>query len=388
MSRGADLPSALRALIDAATSVVRASSSGRVMEARLGHVLDLDAVHPRARTTIEEALARTTEPLSAKDVERICKDAWGSAPGKVLDDFDPEPIAVRPSAQVHKGELDGAAVAIKVRRPGLARSARNDLSLIDSIAPALGRVLSSADTGKLLRELRERIGDELDLETEASGQRQAGRALKRMESVRVPAVHGDLCNEDVMVSELLQGPTLLEAKPDDPGHVARTLLAAHLTLWREAGIAPTDPRPAHVILCPDGTLGLLGLGLQARIEPARLDAIALALTAMRAGDEARFEQAVTALQILPPGEAAPVLPLIRGVLGELIAGPAKLDAPALERLADRGIDALGELMPLAARVTPTASDLWPLRGLAQLAVVLARLGATEDWVEQTAVMAT
>jgi hypothetical protein len=43
------------------------------------------------------------------------------------------------------------------------------------------------------------------------------------------------------------------------------------------------------------------------------------------------------------------------------------------------VAALPDALPLTARLTAARSDLGPLRMLAQLAALLGRLGATEDW---------
>jgi hypothetical protein len=382
MSRGADVPPVLRTLLDAGATVLRASSAGRVAVARLGSALDAGELDPAARRRLDEALAQTCVPLDRRTVERELREAWDERPAAVLDELDPEPLAIRPAAQVHRGVLDGAPVAVKVRRPGLERAARGDLGLLDGLAPALGRLLGAADAGAVLREARERVLDELDLEHEAAGQRQVGRALRGMPGVRVPAVHTALCAPGVMVSELLEGPALDApgAGVPDPAGLARTLLRVHLGLGRRAGIAPADPRPGHVLLGPDGTVGLLGLGVHAPVDRGREDALLAALRALRAGDAAAFDAAVARLVLLGAGEGAAVMPLVAGVLGELVAGPARLDAAALAALADRAARALDELVPLAGRVTLALGDLWPLRGLVQLAALLARLGLEEDWV--------
>ena len=44
------------------------------------------------------------------------------------------PDAVEAHAQTHRAVLDGAPVRVKVGRPGLAASARSDLSLLDLMA--------------------------------------------------------------------------------------------------------------------------------------------------------------------------------------------------------------------------------------------------------------
>ena len=67
-------------------------------------------------------MPRAATPIAFKEVERILRErAWGQfARQGALMTSSEEPLAVTPAAQVHRAELDGAAVAVKVRRPGLA----------------------------------------------------------------------------------------------------------------------------------------------------------------------------------------------------------------------------------------------------------------------------
>ena len=150
---------------------------------------------------LDAARDAACEPLDARTVERALKDAWGRAPAKVLDDFDPEPLAVRAAAQTHRGVADGAPVAIRVRRPGLDRAVRADLALLDALAAPLRTALPKADTRALLRSVREQTLDELDFEHEASTHRRVARVLRDVEGLVVPPVHGELCAEAVFVAE-------------------------------------------------------------------------------------------------------------------------------------------------------------------------------------------
>lgn len=380
MSR--EVPGALNALLEAAGSLVRTSSSGRVALARAAPVVPADALPPELsglHPRLAEARERALEPIPAEQVRKLLKDAWGRRPEKVLDDLSDEPLAVTPASQVHRGELDGEAVAVKVQRPGLAGAVRNDLSLLDALAAPLGAVLPAADARALLREAREAALDELDLEHEASQQRQARRALRDTAGVVVPASHTELAGEGVNVSELLDGPTLEQTEPDDPKEVARALVAAHVDAWRRAGLVLTDPRPGHVVLLGGGTIGLLGTGVARVVPRERAEPAVSALAALRDGDESGFARTVRELGVLDGNANGDAYALAREILGHVLEAPARLDGPALATAGTLAIERLGHLMAIAAAATPGPHDLAPLRMLGQLAAVLSRLGVTEDW---------
>ena len=378
-----EMPSALRALLEAGGALVRRSASGRVALGRLAALVPPDAVPPaladRYPAELEAARAAAATPIAFKDVEKALKSAWGRPPAKVLDALEREPAAVTPSAQVHRGERDGEAVAVKVLRPGLASAVRNDLALLDVLAGPLGAVFGAMDAGAILREARETALDELDLEHEASTQRQARRTLRAVDGLVVPAPDLELSASGVLVSAWLEGPTLAEAQPGDPAAVARTLVAAHVAAAR-GGLALTDPRPGHVVLLDAGGVGLLGTGLARPVDKARVAAALDALVAFRAGDQDGFAAIVAGrLGLLPEGDAIKASALAAVLTGDLLTGEARLDGPALATVAARAFDHLGAALSLAATVTPHPTDLGVARSVGQLASVLSRLRATEDW---------
>jgi hypothetical protein len=376
------LPPALRSLLEAGGALVRRSSSGRVALGR-GAALVADDAVPAALAKLpaelEAARVAAATPLAFKDVEKVLKNAWGKAPGKVLDDLHREPVAVTPSAQVHRAERDGAPIAVKILRPGLAAAVRNDLALLDVLATPLKQVFGAMDAGAILREVRESALDELDLEHEASTQRQTRRALRDVPGLVVPVPDLELSSEAVLVSEWLEGPTLHEAEPGDPADVARTLVAAHVAAAR-AGLILTDPRPSHVVLLDAGGVGLLGAGVARPVAKERVAAGLDALVAWRAGDQDGFAAIVAdRLQLLPTADAVKASGLAAVLLDGLLSGEARLDGPAVAGVIRRALEHLTAGLSLAATVTPHPHDLAVARSIGQLASVLARLGATEDW---------
>jgi hypothetical protein len=156
-------------------------------------------------------------------------------------------------------------------------------------------------------------------------------------------------------------------------------VAAHVTAAR-AGLVLTDPRPGHVVLMAEGQVGLLGTGLARPVARDRTAVALEALVAWRAGDQDGFATIVAdRLGLLPTTDAIKAYGLAAIVLGDILNGPATLDGPTLAAIAERGLDHLTAALQLAATVTPHPHDLAVLRSVGQLAAVLARLGATEDW---------
>jgi predicted unusual protein kinase regulating ubiquinone biosynthesis (AarF/ABC1/UbiB family) len=371
-------------LVQVGLRLARSAPSGRLLLARIADTIDPEWIpQPWGKTVAGELTAareRAAEALDFDRVEAVLRDAWDArAALDELDDLDPTPAAITPAAQVHRGVLDGAPVAVKVLRPGLRATVRQDLGLVEGMLAPLGAAFPSVDPAAIVREFRERILDELDLEHEATAMRRFHRALRSHPYLSVPAPVTRLAHENVLVSEWVDGVPLTQAP--DLGEACSRLVTFVIGAAR-FGFIHADPDPRDVLVRPDGRLAILDFGATRAVERDRLDRGAAALEAFVAEDAAAFGAATAALGVLPAEHAPTVLRLAREVLGEF-AGPepVRLDSDAVlvlrDRL-DRQPDTVAELL-LAGSMPP--EDLWSARGTAQLFSTIARVGATGPWRE-------
>jgi predicted unusual protein kinase regulating ubiquinone biosynthesis (AarF/ABC1/UbiB family) len=379
------IPGPVRALLEASELLVSNSSSARVSIARLDGVVDPAGLPAFVRDEIGAGIARavtsTHTPMSRGDVDAALRAAWGRPPGKVLDSFDADPIAVRSHAQVHRAELDGAAVALKVARPGVAGLMRADLTLLTTLAGPIGSAFPGIDPAAMLGEVRERVLDELDLEFEGEAQRNTARRARAFAGLRVAKVDRELSTEGVLVSEFVDAPTLESAgPPEDPGELARTLVRFYGGAVRGLGGVLANPRAGDIALAPGGGVVLLGASAFRAADRARVDAALDALQALRDADEDAFATAVAdRLGVLPDATARSAFALTRELFAAELEGPWRLDHAALAELAERALERLPDLYAIATAGTLEPGDLWPGRMVGQLGALLARLGATEDW---------
>ncbi len=371
------------ALIQVGLRLARTAPSGRVLLARAALSIEPEWIpRPWGETIVAEleaALRDAREPIPFKEIERALRSAWGSKPTQELDSLEPDPVAVTPSSQVHRGELDGSPVAVKVLRPGLAASVRQDLALLEGIVSPLGAAFPAVDPSAVIREFRERILDELDLEHEATSQRHFHRALRGHPHLVVPAPVTRLAHEAVLVSEWVDGVPLWEAP--DPDLAAARLVAFVVGAVRN-GFAHADPHPDDVLVLSDGRLAILDFGATREVTSERFAAVAEAVEAFVADDADAFGAATERLGALPAAHAQTAIDLARAALGELAGeAPTRLDSAAVIAARDRARDQPRALSELIAAGSLPPEDMWPARGIAQLFGSIARVGATGPWRE-------
>jgi ubiquinone biosynthesis protein len=163
-------------------------------------------------TDIADELARLQDrvPPFPDDVARaIVEKAFGQPLGAIFASFDAAPVASASIAQVHFAVLkDGREVAVKVLRPGMLEAIDDDVEVMRQVARVVERW--SAD-GKRLKprqvvaEFDKYLHDELDLVREAANAAQLRRNMQSLGLVLVPEMVWELCTQDVIVMERMDG---------------------------------------------------------------------------------------------------------------------------------------------------------------------------------------
>jgi predicted unusual protein kinase regulating ubiquinone biosynthesis (AarF/ABC1/UbiB family) len=273
-------------------------------------------------------------------------------------------------------------VAVKLLRPGLTGSVRQDLALLESLLAPLSAAFPALDAAALVRQVRRHVLDELDLEHEAESLRRFHRALRRHESFVVPRPITRLAHEGVLVEQWIDGTPLASAGPSEADAACRLLVRFVAGGLRE-GMVHADPDPRDVLVLDAGRIAILDFGAVAEPESARVDALVGLVEAFASGDEAAVADALEQLGSLPRELAGDASELARGVLGEFAEDAAlRLDGDAVIRLRDRMIGRPRELAGLLPAGSIAPQDLWPARALGQLFSTIARVGATGNWREE------
>jgi predicted unusual protein kinase regulating ubiquinone biosynthesis (AarF/ABC1/UbiB family) len=250
-----------------------------------------------------DSLARlqdSLDPFPAEVARSTIEEELGVRISRVFSEFEDVPLAAASLGQVHAAVLrDGRAVVVKVQRPGVRRQVFDDLEMLEKVAERLerhteqGRAFAVTD---LLGQFRRSLLDELDYRQEAANLDRLGEIVRRQPHLVVPAPYEDFTTSRVLTMDRVFGKKVTElsglARLDIDGSLlARELFEAYLDQILVHGFFHADPHPGNVLLLPDGRLGLVDLGMVARVAPElreRLVQLLLAVGGRRGEEVARI----------------------------------------------------------------------------------------------------
>jgi predicted unusual protein kinase regulating ubiquinone biosynthesis (AarF/ABC1/UbiB family) len=255
--------------------------------------VDLGVVPRHARPEFQRKLAalRNAAPQVSYDrMMRVLDDELGRPRNAVFENFDELPIGVASIGQVYRARLiDGRDVAVKVQYPGVAAAVRADMKNLALLMRLVRRALPGVDTDSLAREIRLRIGEELDYTLEAHNQHAFAQAFSGHPFVIVPDAIEELSSPRVLVSEYVEGAGFEELKAAPPevrnrvGEVIYRFFCG--TLYRRCEFSG-DPHPGNFLLQEDGRVAFFDFGLFKRMDR---ESVEFELDCQRAAAEGRAD---------------------------------------------------------------------------------------------------
>jgi predicted unusual protein kinase regulating ubiquinone biosynthesis (AarF/ABC1/UbiB family) len=231
---------------------------------------------PPAYMSALERMQDDVAPVPVEAVRAVIESELGARIATLFGSFDDKPLAAGSVAQVHAATLrDGRPVVVKVQRPHIAETLREDLRILERLAGAadrmteMGRRYGFVD---LVGELRHSLAKEIDFELEADNLRRFAINLKPYSRLYVPQPLEDFTTCRVLTMDRVRGIKVTHVPPlrriEHPMSTeASELMRAYLDQVFVHGLVHADPHPGNVLLMDDQRLALFDLGMVARLSP-------------------------------------------------------------------------------------------------------------------------
>ncbi len=206
-------------------------------------------------------------PINRALIRKIIKQELGAYPEKLFDKFNLKAFASASLGQVHKAELRGEELAVKVQYPGIAKSIQSDMTIIKF---ALKRFSKGAKVEHIVEELSDRLSEELDYLNEAKNSQKFLKA-NRSSDIVIPKVIKELSSKKVLTTEFLDGLTFKEFLAANPSQKQRDRYAQLIfdnffdSLYGIKTIH-ADPNPGNFLFLQDGRLGIIDFGCTKKVD--------------------------------------------------------------------------------------------------------------------------
>ncbi|MBC6427860.1 MAG: 2-polyprenylphenol 6-hydroxylase [Cellvibrionales bacterium] len=196
-------------------------------------------------------------PFASAEFRRLLEAGLGGKIEQLFAQLDEQPLASASLAQVHGARLpDGAAVAVKVIRPGVEKIIERDLRLLQTLAALLDRL---GPDGRRLRapeiitDYRHTVTHELNLRYEAANAQKLRDNFRDNPLNYTPKVHWDYVRENILVSERIDGIPVtdiatIEAHGIDLKQLAETGVRIFFTQVFEHNFFHADMHPGNIFV--------------------------------------------------------------------------------------------------------------------------------------------
>lgn len=385
------------------------SMKGAAMKAgQLLSYLDLPmdertAARYRGRLAALQDSARQSDPAT---VAAVLADQYGAPAEDVFAAWTPTPFAVASIGQVHRARLDdGTPVAVKVQHPGIAEATIADFANLELLIPLVRAVNPRLEPGPLLDEVRARLDEELDYQTEARFQQAFVDRYAGHPFIRVPRVHHDWCRPRVLVTDLVDGfpfgrvaATADRATRDRYGETIFRFVFGSLYRFR---VFNADPHPGNylfgarhrphspdaavpgdVTFTGDGTVTFIDFGSCKTFTRADRDRLHAVHRAVRADDADRLADAMRGAGLLGDGfdgDIGIVRDWFRLMHRPMRGGPFTYTPAYARAVAAASLDPDAGYVETLRQLQMPAEYLMLNRIQFGLTSLLARLEPTADW---------
>jgi predicted unusual protein kinase regulating ubiquinone biosynthesis (AarF/ABC1/UbiB family) len=338
---------------------------------------DIAAPYRAALTKLQDA----APPMPAATVHKVLAGGLGEDWQAKFTEWDDKPAAAASIGQVHKAVWhDGREVAVKLQYPGAGPALLSDLNQLARFGRLFAVLNPGLDVKPLIKELKERVAEELDYGLEAQSQAAFAAAYDGDPEIFVPKVIEHAGN--VLVTEWIDGTPLSaiirDGSPEQRNRAGLLFVRFLLSGPERAGMLHADPHPGNFRLTADDKLAVLDYGAVNRLPGGLPEAIGPLARLALEGNGEQVLDGLRAEGFVPDGlevDAQAVLDYVLPALEPVSADHFHFTRPWLRREATRVADPRSPAAQLGRQLNLPPTYLLMHRVSAGMIGVLCQLDA-------------
>lgn len=205
-----------------------------------------------------------TPPLSFPLVVKTFKKYFGCSPLAFFDAFTRQAVNAASIGQVHRAEMDGKLLAVKIQYPGVAESVSSDLKMAYPLAKALLK-MNRKDLQQYMREVEEKLLEETDYQLELARSIRLTEQCAHLPNLVFPKYYPQWSSKQIITMDWMPGEHLQQFLSNDPAPETRNLVGQ--TLWdfyqfqiHHLQELHADPHPGNFLIRETGEVCVIDFG--------------------------------------------------------------------------------------------------------------------------------
>ena len=208
-------------------------------------------------------------PNPSDDIVRVIETELEGEVDALFESFERKPIAAASLGQVHRAQVGGREVVIKVLRPGVEQLVALDLDVSFRLVFWLNILFPNHHVRALTNVIREfsvKVREEMDFRLEAENIRRFQSFFRDESGVEAPDVLEDFTTRRVLVMEYMHGTKIdrlhdrVSAGRLSTKKLMERLTALYLRMMMVDGFLHADPHAGNLLVEDDGTIVVLDWG--------------------------------------------------------------------------------------------------------------------------------
>lgn len=232
---------------------------------KMAQLLSMDQnVLPKAYSDKFAMAQYSAPPLSYPLVKKTFSSNLGKEPNEVFDSFGKSASNAASMGQVHKAELDGVKLAVKVQYPGVAESIKSDLKLAKPFALRLMKV-KGKEVEPYMKEVEGKLLEEADYGLELKQSMDFAEKCKEVSGVFFPTYFPELSAPQILTMSWLDGEPIgawmkREQPQEDRNRLGQILWNFYMFQMHQLRMMHADPHPGNFIINEKSDLGVIDFG--------------------------------------------------------------------------------------------------------------------------------
>ena len=208
-------------------------------------------------------------PLSAPLVQKTFRKYFGKNPSEIFDKFDLNSVNAASIGQVHKAELNGKKLAVKIQYPGVSESISTDLAMVKPIAIKMFNI-KGKDSDQYFKEVEHKLLEETDYILELKQSQEVAENCKNIPNLLFPKYYPEYSTDRIITMDWMNGIPLSEfsktnISEENKQKIGQTFWDFYMYQLHILKKVHADPHPGNFLVSENSELIAIDFGCMKKI---------------------------------------------------------------------------------------------------------------------------